>query len=105
MPDLTQRPRGAQVLHGRALGAGLPVLPSHILMRTSSSCLQRRLRTALGPCPPLLCAGRQLPAGCWEEILAGLRSVEEEMGCRLGDAAAPLLLSVRSGAAVRPDRS
>eukprot|EP00198_Chlamydomonas_reinhardtii_P003602 XP_001692938.1 pyruvate phosphate dikinase [Chlamydomonas reinhardtii] len=44
--------------------------------------------------------GRQLPAGCWEEILAGLRSVEEEMGCRLGDAAAPLLLSVRSGAAV-----
>lgn len=44
--------------------------------------------------------GRQLPAGCWEEVLAGLRTVEAEMGCKLGDAAAPLLLSVRSGAAV-----
>ncbi|GLC41497.1 hypothetical protein PLESTB_001005100 [Pleodorina starrii] len=44
--------------------------------------------------------GRTLPDGCWEEVLAGLRTVEAEMGCRLGDASAPLLLSVRSGAAV-----
>ncbi|GFR52346.1 hypothetical protein Agub_g14892 [Astrephomene gubernaculifera] len=44
--------------------------------------------------------GRQLPPGCWEEVLAGLRAVEAEMGCKLGDPAAPLLLSVRSGAAV-----
>ncbi|KAF5827513.1 hypothetical protein DUNSADRAFT_538 [Dunaliella salina] len=43
---------------------------------------------------------RQLPPGCWEEVLAGLRTVEAEMGCGLGDAANPLLLSVRSGAAI-----
>jgi len=43
---------------------------------------------------------RQLPAGCWEDVLAGLRTVEAEMGCGLGDAANPLLLSVRSGAAI-----
>eukprot|EP00195_Chlamydomonas_chlamydogama_P010279 CAMPEP_0202891472 /NCGR_PEP_ID=MMETSP1392-20130828/1515_1 /ASSEMBLY_ACC=CAM_ASM_000868 /TAXON_ID=225041 /ORGANISM="Chlamydomonas chlamydogama, Strain SAG 11-48b" /LENGTH=863 /DNA_ID=CAMNT_0049575227 /DNA_START=362 /DNA_END=2953 /DNA_ORIENTATION=- len=44
--------------------------------------------------------GRQLPSGCWEEVLAGLKHVEAEMGCGLGDAANPLLLSVRSGAAI-----
>jgi hypothetical protein len=33
-------------------------------------------------------------------VLAGLQQVELEMGCKLGDAANPLLLSVRSGAAV-----
>ncbi|GLI61134.1 hypothetical protein VaNZ11_003409 [Volvox africanus] len=44
--------------------------------------------------------GRKLPDGCWEEVLQGLRTVESEMGCNLGDAKAPLLLSVRSGAAV-----
>jgi hypothetical protein len=50
----------------------------------------------------LLCptAGRQLPAGCWEEALAALQRVEAIMGARLGDAQNPLLLSVRSGAAV-----
>lgn len=33
-----------------------------------------------------------------DEVLAGIRSVEAEMGKRFGDAADPLLLSVRSGA-------
>lgn len=32
--------------------------------------------------------------------MAGLKTVEEEMGCGLGDAANPMLLSVRSGAAI-----
>lgn len=41
-----------------------------------------------------------LPEGCWEEIIDGLHEVESEMRCRLGDASNPLLLSVRSGAAV-----
>jgi len=41
-----------------------------------------------------------LPEGCWEDVLAGLRTVEAEMGCGLGDASNPLLLSVRSGAAI-----
>ncbi|CAL9114958.1 unnamed protein product [Musa textilis] len=44
--------------------------------------------------------GRKLPHGLWEEILEGLSAVEEVMGARLGDPSKPLLLSVRSGAAV-----
>ncbi|WOL15780.1 pyruvate, phosphate dikinase 2 [Canna indica] len=45
--------------------------------------------------------GGRLPAGLWEEVLEGLGAVEAEMaGARLGDASRPLLLSVRSGAAV-----
>ena len=44
--------------------------------------------------------GMNLPEGLWEEILDGLRRVESEMGARLGDPSKPLLLSVRSGAAV-----
>ncbi|CAD7701750.1 unnamed protein product [Ostreobium quekettii] len=43
---------------------------------------------------------RTLPEGCWEDTLAALKVVEEEMGQKFGDAANPLLLSVRSGAAV-----
>jgi len=43
---------------------------------------------------------RQLPEGCWEQVLDALRLVEEEMGSKFGDAKDPLLLSVRSGAAV-----
>ncbi|RLN01026.1 hypothetical protein C2845_PM06G22130 [Panicum miliaceum] len=45
-------------------------------------------------------AGRSLPQGLWDEILDGLAWVEEYMGARLGDPQRPLLLSVRSGAAV-----
>ncbi|GMH41824.1 hypothetical protein BSKO_09734 [Bryopsis sp. KO-2023] len=44
--------------------------------------------------------GKDLPQGCWEEILSALADVEAEMGCKLGDGTNPLLLSVRSGAAV-----
>ncbi|KAG8480979.1 hypothetical protein CXB51_025674 [Gossypium anomalum] len=44
--------------------------------------------------------GRKLPEDLWEEILEGLKSVEEDMGATLGDPAKPLLLSVRSGAAI-----
>ncbi|KAJ1262828.1 hypothetical protein BS78_09G139800 [Paspalum vaginatum] len=45
-------------------------------------------------------AGRSLPQGLWDEIMEGLVWVEEYMGARLGDPQRPLLLSVRSGAAV-----
>ncbi|KAG0518024.1 hypothetical protein BDA96_09G139900 [Sorghum bicolor] len=45
-------------------------------------------------------AGCILPAGLWAEILDGLQFVEEYMGATLGDPQRPLLLSVRSGAAV-----
>ncbi|XP_008795092.2 pyruvate, phosphate dikinase, chloroplastic-like [Phoenix dactylifera] len=44
--------------------------------------------------------GHKLPPGLWEEILEELHAVEEDMGARLGDPSKPLLLSVRSGAAV-----
>lgn len=44
--------------------------------------------------------GMKLPEGLWEEVLEGLRTVEEDMGAVLGDPSNPLLLSVRSGAAV-----
>jgi pyruvate, orthophosphate dikinase len=44
--------------------------------------------------------GKKLPAGLWEEILEGLKRVEEDMGAFLGDPSKPLLLSVRSGAAI-----
>ncbi|KAL6971394.1 pyruvate, phosphate dikinase [Sarracenia purpurea var. burkii] len=44
--------------------------------------------------------GKKLPDGLWEEILEGLASVEKEMGAFLGDPSKPLLLSVRSGAAI-----
>ncbi|KAF2287773.1 hypothetical protein GH714_002659 [Hevea brasiliensis] len=44
--------------------------------------------------------GKKLPEGLWEEILEGLQSVEEDMGASLGDPSKPLLLSVRSGAAI-----
>lgn len=45
-------------------------------------------------------SGHKLPSGLWEEILEGLQTVEEDMGAYLGDPSRPLLLSVRSGAAV-----
>jgi phosphoenolpyruvate synthase/pyruvate phosphate dikinase len=49
--------------------------------------------------------GSKLPDGVWEEVLAGLAEVEGEMGTKLGDATNPLLLSVRSGAAVSHSHS
>lgn len=38
------------------------------------------------------------PPGMWDQMLKGLRRVEEIMGARFGDRTNPLLLSVRSGA-------
>lgn len=43
---------------------------------------------------------RQYPAGLEEEVLENLRKLEKLMGKKLGDAEDPLLVSVRSGAAV-----
>lgn len=44
--------------------------------------------------------GQKLPDGVWEDILEGLTKIEEAFGCKLGDVENPLLLSVRSGAAI-----
>jgi len=42
----------------------------------------------------------QLPVVIWEQVKAALLKVEKDMGNSFGDASDPLLLSVRSGAAV-----
>ncbi|KAL2612921.1 hypothetical protein R1flu_024613 [Riccia fluitans] len=44
--------------------------------------------------------GNNLPEGLWEEVLVALTSTEEIMQAKLGDPSCPLLLSVRSGAAI-----
>ncbi|KAF5802615.1 putative glucan 1,3-beta-glucosidase [Helianthus annuus] len=44
---------------------------------------------------------KKLPPGLWDEILEGLQFVQKEMGAYFGDPSKALLLSVRSGAAVR----
>jgi hypothetical protein len=46
-------------------------------------------------------AGGALPADVWQEVLQGVQRIEKMAGRRLGDKESPLLLSVRSGAAVR----
>ena len=38
-----------------------------------------------------------VPEGLWDEVAAGLGEVERRLGRRFGDAADPLLVSVRSG--------
>ncbi|CAN0856090.1 Pyruvate, phosphate dikinase, chloroplastic [Linum grandiflorum] len=44
--------------------------------------------------------GKNLSKELWEEVLQGLKIVEKDMGATLGDPSKPLLLSVRSGAAI-----
>ncbi|KAL3812748.1 hypothetical protein ACJIZ3_014016 [Penstemon smallii] len=44
--------------------------------------------------------GKKLPEGLWDEIIEGLKIVEKDIGAALGDPSKPLLLSVRSGAAI-----
>jgi pyruvate,orthophosphate dikinase len=41
---------------------------------------------------------KSFPPGMWEQSLAALKRVERSLGVRFGDPAAPLLVSVRSGA-------
>ncbi len=43
-------------------------------------------------------AGKQLPAGLWDDTVAAMKQVEERSGKGFGDAGNPLLVSVRSGA-------
>ena len=49
-------------------------------------------------CREYYAAGRKLPAGLREEVEKNLKTLEEQTGKRFGDAACPLLVSVRSGA-------
>src|SRR5881398_3370830 len=43
-------------------------------------------------------AANGFPDGLWDQTLAALRAIEGKAGKKLGDAANPLLVSVRSGA-------
>lgn len=51
-------------------------------------------------CADYYTAGKKLPAGLMEEVKTNLAKVEKATGKRFGDAKNPLLVSVRSGAAV-----
>jgi pyruvate, orthophosphate dikinase len=80
------------ILGGKAWGIvrmrrlGLPVPPAFALPVTE--------------CHRYHEVGRQLEDETWQAVLEGLHVLERETGRRLGDAGAPLLVSVRSGAAV-----
>ncbi|MDE3112156.1 MAG: pyruvate, phosphate dikinase [Chloroflexota bacterium] len=66
--------------------AGLPVPPGFTI--TTEACNE------------YFAKGEKLPDGLWEQVTRGLETVERETGKRLGDANDPLLVSVRSGAAM-----
>ncbi|MEX2212299.1 MAG: pyruvate, phosphate dikinase [Gaiellaceae bacterium] len=85
-------PGGRELLGGKGAGLaemtqlGIPV-PAGFTVTTDA-------------CRAYTAAGQQLPEGLAEEIDAALRRLEERTGKRFGDPANPLLVSVRSGAAV-----
>jgi pyruvate,orthophosphate dikinase len=64
--------------------AGLPVPPGFTVTTEA--------------CNDYFAAGEQLPAGLWEDVLEAMHAVEAQSGKGFGDAANPLLVSVRSGA-------
>jgi len=50
-------------------------------------------------CRAYLDADGTVPEGLWDEVASGLTEIEQQLDRRFGDAAHPLLVSVRSGAA------
>src|SRR3989440_3852 len=64
--------------------AGLPVPPGFIVTTEA--------------CNAYYTAGKNFPEGMWEQVVAGLRKLEEQTGKGFGDPNNPLLVSVRSGA-------
>ena len=76
--------KGASVARMRSLE--LPVPPAFVL--------------PVDECRRYHRAGRRLDDALWPSVLEGVATLERETGRRFGDPAAPLLVSVRSGAAV-----
>jgi pyruvate,orthophosphate dikinase len=76
--------KGASI--ARMLGLGLPVPPAFVL--------------PIDECRRYHAAGQVLEPKVWDAVLQGIAELEERTGRRLGDPEAPLLVSVRSGAAV-----
>ncbi len=64
--------------------AGLPVPPGFTITTAA--------------CNAYYDSGTKFPDGMWDQAMAALRHVEGQTGKKLGDAANPLLVSVRSGA-------
>lgn len=52
-------------------------------------------------CEEYVSDGKMLSDSLWDEILRAFQTIEEQMGAFLGHPSKPLLVSVRSGAAVR----
>ena len=65
--------------------AGLPVPPGFTITTDA--------------CNAYYAAGRELPAGLWDDVLGHMRDLERATGKGFGDRENPLLVSVRSGAA------
>ena len=81
-----------ELLGGKGAGlaemtnAGLPVPPGFTITTQA--------------CNAFFAASKRLPDGLWKQVEGGLAKVERATGKRLGDATRPLLVSVRSGAAM-----
>jgi pyruvate,orthophosphate dikinase len=65
--------------------AGLPVPPGFTITTEA--------------CNAYYAAGKELPAGLWDDVLAHMADLEQQTGKAFGDPKNPLLVSVRSGAA------
>lgn len=65
--------------------AGLPVPPGLIVTTEA--------------CNAYYANDKNFPEGMWEQVIEALQKIETKVGKRFGDAANPLLVSVRSGAA------
>jgi pyruvate,orthophosphate dikinase len=76
--------KGASIARMRSLG--LPVPPAFVL--------------PVDECRRYHADGRRLDEALWPSVLEGIALLERDTGRRFGDASAPLLVSVRSGAPV-----
>ncbi len=65
--------------------AGLPVPPGFTITTEA--------------CNAYYAAGKEMPAGLWDDTVAHMQALEKQTGKGFGDPANPLLVSVRSGAA------
>eukprot|EP01023_Acetabularia_acetabulum_P069177 TRINITY_DN9960_c0_g1_i7.p1 TRINITY_DN9960_c0_g1~~TRINITY_DN9960_c0_g1_i7.p1 ORF type:complete len:950 (-),score=279.11 TRINITY_DN9960_c0_g1_i7:259-3108(-) len=76
--------KGANLAEMCAIGLSVP--PGFTI--TTETCAEYNLN------------GGKLPGGCWDEVLQGIHQIESSMGKKFGDSKNPLLVSVRSGAAI-----
>src|SRR5687768_8706233 len=65
--------------------AGLPVPPGFTITTEA--------------CNAYYAAGKEMPAGLWDDVVAHMKELEQQTGKGFGDPKNPLLVSVRSGAA------